>query len=162
MIPSSTGPGPIDRSSSTQESATMTEHNGSNRREFLKSSTAVVGGAVATQVGLLSTAHAAGSDGLKVGLVGCGGRGTGAADQICEASKDDPNVKLYALGDLFPDHLDTAAKRLKQNVGAKFDVSDERRFTGFDAYQKVIDSGVDVVILATPPGFRPMMIEAAV
>jgi len=140
----------------------MTEPNGSNRRDFLKTSTAVVGGAVATQVGLLSTAHAAGSDVIKVGLIGCGGRGRGAAENLCTATKDDSNVKLYALGDLFPDHLNNTAKTLKDNVGAKFDVSDDRRFTGFDAYQKVIDSGVDLVILATPPGFRPMMLEAAV
>jgi len=140
----------------------MTEPTGSNRREFLKTSTAVVGGAVAAQSVLLSTAHAAGSDGLKVGLIGCGGRGTGAADQICQASKDDPNIKLHALGDLFPDHLETAARRLKQSVGAKYDVAEDHKFSGFDAYQKVIDSGVDLVILASPPGFRPMMIEAAV
>ncbi|AGA27011.1 Gfo/Idh/MocA family oxidoreductase [Singulisphaera acidiphila] len=140
----------------------MTEPNGSTRRDFLKTSTFAVGGAVATQVGLSSAAHAAGSDVIKVGLIGCGGRGTGAAEQICIASQPDKNVKLYAMGDLFLDHLETARKRLTDVVGDQVDVSKERCFTGFDAFQKVIDSGVDLVILASPPGFRPMMIEAAV
>ncbi len=142
----------------------MTDPQGSNRREFLKTSSAAVGGAVVTQAGLLGTAHAAGSDMIKVGLIGCGGRGTGAAENLCEAVKDDKNVKLYAMGDLFKDHLETCRNRLKNNekVSDKFDVAEERCFVGFDAYQKVIDSGVDLVILATPPGFRPMMIESAV
>jgi len=141
----------------------MTEPKGSSRRDFLKTSTATVGGAVATQVGLLSTAHAAGPDVIKVGLVGCGGRGRGAADQICDASRrTGVKVKLHALGDLFDDHLKFAAKDLKDKVGDQFDVAEDRRFTGFDAYQKVIDSGVDLMILATPPGFRPMMIEATI
>jgi predicted dehydrogenase len=142
----------------------MTEPNGSNRREFLKVSSLAVGGAVATGAGLASSAHAAGSDVIKVGLIGCGGRGTGAAENLCEAAKDDKNVKLYAMGDLFKDHLDTCHNRLKNNAKSsdKFDVAEDRCFTGFDAYQKVIDSGVDLVILATPPGFRPMMLEAAI
>lgn len=142
----------------------MTESTGANRRDFLKTSSVALGGAVAAQLGLLSTAHAGGSDTIKVGLVGCGGRGTGAVENLCEAAKDDKNVKIHALGDLFRDHLDNTRSSLKSNgkVGDKFDVADDRCFTGFDAYQKVIDSGIDLVILATPPGFRPMMIEAAV
>ncbi len=82
-----------------------------------KTSTLAVGGAVATQVGLSGTAHAAGSDVLKVGLIGCGGRGTGAAEQICIASQPDKNVKLYAMGDLFLDHLETARKRPHRRGG---------------------------------------------
>jgi myo-inositol 2-dehydrogenase / D-chiro-inositol 1-dehydrogenase len=140
----------------------MTDPTGANRRDFLKSSSAIAGGAVAAQIGLLSTAHAKGSDTIKVGLIGCGGRGSGAAANLCEAAKDSKSVKLYALGDLFPDHLESCRNRLKNEASDKFDVSSDRCFTGFDAYQKVIDSGVDMVILATPPGFRPMMIEAAV
>ncbi len=142
----------------------MTDPVGANRRDFLKSSSAVVGGAVAAQLGLLSTAHAAGTDTIKVGLVGCGGRGNGAVENLCEAAKDDKNVKIHALGDLFSDHIENSRHSLKSNekVGDKFDVTEDRCFTGFDAYQKVIDSGVDLVIFATPPGFRPMMIEAAV
>ncbi|WP_422925793.1 Gfo/Idh/MocA family protein [Singulisphaera sp. PoT] len=142
----------------------MTDPVGANRREFIKSSSAVVGGAVAAQLGLYSTAHAAGTDTIKVGLVGCGGRGNGAVENLCEAAKDDHNVKIYALGDLFSDHIENSRHALKANekVSSKFDVSEDRCFTGFDAYQKVLDSGVDLIILATPPGFRPQMIEAAV
>jgi predicted dehydrogenase len=125
-----------------------------------------VGGVFATQVGLVSNAHAAGSDSIKVGLIGCGGRGTGAIENLCEAAsiRKDSNVKVFALGDLFRDHLENTRQTLKSNgkVGERFDVADDRCFVGFDAYQKVIDSGVDMVVLATPPGFRPMMIEAAV
>lgn len=142
----------------------MTEPTGSNRRDFLKSSTLAVGGAVAAQAGLNGNAHAAGSDVIKVGLIGCGGRGTGAVENLCEAAKDDENVKIVALADLFDDHLQTCRNRLKgsKHVGKKFDVADDRCFSGFDGYQKLIESGVDLVILATPPGFRPTMLEAAV
>jgi len=145
----------------------MTDPNGLNggasRRDFLKTS-AAVGGALAAGLGGLSNAHAAGDDLIKVGLIGCGGRGRGAAENLCEAVGDAKNVKLYALGDLFPDHAKNAHNAFKDSdvVKNKYDVTDERIFTGFDAYQKVIDSGVDLVILATPPGFRPMMLEAAV
>ena len=128
-----------------------------SRREFL--STAVAAGAGAFSLGAISgTAHAAGSDIIKVGLVGCGGRGTGAAEQSINSSS---NVKLHAMGDLFRDHLDNAKDKLAK-FGDKVDVSDERCFVGFDAFQKVIDSGVDLVILATPPGFRPDHIKATI
>ena len=135
---------------------------GASRRDFLKSS-AVAGGALAG-LGAFSSVHAAGDDVIKVGLIGCGSRGTGAAENICEAAGDRFAIQLYALGDLFPDHINNAKNNLKNNekVGKRWGVTDERCFTGFDAYRKVIDSGVDLVILATPPGFRPMMLEAAV
>ena len=93
---------------------------------------------------------------LKAGLIGCGGRGTGAAINFL---KSGPNLTISALGDVFPDRLASCRERLtKENV----QISDENCFTGFDAYQKVIDSGVDLVILATPPSFRPDHFEAAV
>ena len=94
---------------------------------------------------------------LKVGLIGCGGRGTGAALNFLDAG---PNLKITALGDLFEDRLNSAKDKLlkkKQN-----EVADDHCFLGFDAYEKVLDSGVDMVILATPPHFRPMQFEAAV
>ena len=103
-------------------------------------------------------AHAQGSDVIKVGLVGCGGRGTGAAEQSINAST---NIKLHAMGDLFKDHLDNSYNNLAK-FGDKIDVADDRKFIGFDAYKQVIASGVDLVILATPPGFRPKMIEAVI
>ncbi len=137
----------------------MTDPTGKNRREFLKVSSAAAAG-----LAFLPNAHAAGSDTVKVGLIGCGGRGSGAVENLCEAAGDTYNVKIHALGDLFEDHLKTARASFQGNskVGDKYDVKDDRCFVGFDAYKKVIDSGVDLVILATPPGFRPMMLEAAV
>ncbi len=130
------------------------------RRDFLKTSaaTAVALGAVG-----LTNAHPGGDDVIRVGLIGCGsqrgGRGRGAAMNCINAG---PNVKLVAMGDLFQDHLDYTHKDLTKHAADKVDVPRERCFVGFDAYQKVIDSGVDLVILAAPPGFRPMHIEAAV
>lgn len=96
---------------------------------------------------------------LKVGLIGCGGRGTGAAAQ---AMKADPNVELTAMGDVFPDRLDESYASLEKINSKQLKVDKKNRFVGFDAYQKVIDSGVDVVLLTAPPGFRPLHLAAAV
>ncbi|MBL8799981.1 MAG: Gfo/Idh/MocA family oxidoreductase [Planctomycetia bacterium] len=123
------------------------------RREFLKTSAVGVAAAAIPHV------HAAGSDVLRIGLVGCGGRGTGAGAQ---AGNADPNVKLVALADMFPDHLERAHKILQKELKDKFDVPKERCFTGFDAYKQLIDCGVDVVVLASPPHFRPAHIKYAV
>ncbi len=127
-----------------------------SRRDFLKA-----GAAAALTAGLtdLANVHAAGNDEIKVGLIGCGGRGTGAAENCVTSAA---NVKLVAMGDVFKDRLDSARKTIKGNVGDKVDVPDERCFVGLDAYEKVIASGVDLVILATPPGFRPLHLQAAV
>jgi predicted dehydrogenase len=129
-----------------------------SRRDFLTGSTAATIG-----LGLLTNAHAAGSDSIKVGLIGCGGRGSGAAEDICKAAGTSYNVRLHAMGDVFADHLKNCRERLKDNEACKekFDVSDDRCFIGFDAYQKVIDC-CDLVMLATPPGFRPQHIEATI
>jgi len=94
---------------------------------------------------------------LKAGIIGCGGRGTGAAINWL---KSGPSVTVTALGDVFKDRIDSCRERIKKEFN--IDVAEENCFTGFDNYQKVIDSGVDVVILATPPFFRPMHFEAAV
>ena len=104
-------------------------------------------------------AHASGSDILQVGLVGCGGRGNGAAVNAMNA---EDNVQLTALADLFPDRIEDAKKALSQAVGAKYQVADDRCFVGFDAYQQLIDSDVDVVLLATTPHYRPQHLQAAV
>ncbi len=93
---------------------------------------------------------------LKAGLIGCGGRGTGAALNFLKAG---PNLTITALGDLFTDRLTSCRERLKKE---NIEVADEKCFLGFDAYQKVIESGVDIVLLATPPSFRPDHFEAAV
>ena len=99
------------------------------------------------------------SDTLKVGLIGCGGRGTGAALQ---ATKADSNVILTAMADIFPDKLEKSFSSLKKENPSKIDVPENQKFIGFDAYKKVLASDVDVVILTTPPCFRPLHLEKAV
>ncbi len=131
---------------------------GRSRRDFLKTST-VLGGALATGLGAVPTVHAAGDDTIKIGLIGCGGRGTGAAQNAVEAAD---NVKIVAMGDLFKDHLDNSRKNLKERIGDNLAVTDDQCFVGFDAFEKVLACDVDYVILATPPGFRPQHLEAAV
>jgi predicted dehydrogenase len=133
-----------------------------SRRQFLKTSTAaVVSSAMAAHRTLAQSVHVAGSDLLRVGLIGCGGRGTGAAAQALAADK---NVKLVAMGDAFKDRLQSSLGMLKEdkNVAHKIDVPEDRCFVGFDAYKQVIGSGVDVVLLAEPPHFRPQHLKAAV
>jgi predicted dehydrogenase len=130
-----------------------------SRRDFLKTSAAGIAGAALTSSLTLPSVHAAGNDEIKVGLIGCGGRGCGAAEQAVNAG---PNIKLTALGDAFPDHLEKAKRTLTSNLGDKFAVTDKNCFTGFDAYKEVIASGVDVVLLTTPPHFRPLHFEAAI
>src|SRR5262249_54136690 len=131
------GPETIRRSTRrhTMTESTSPKGSSASRRDFLRSSTAATIG-----LGLLSNAHAAGSDAIKVGLIGCGGRGTGAAENICEAAGTSYNVKLYAMGDVFEDHLRNCRDSLKndRHCKEKFDVADERCFVGFDAFQKVI------------------------
>lgn len=94
---------------------------------------------------------------LKAGLVGCGGRGTGAVINFLDAG---PNLQIVALGDVFQDKIDNCREQLKKERGVE--IADENCFLGFDAYQKVIDSGVDLVLLCTPPHFRPVHVEAAI
>ena len=142
--------------SASQDSAT--------RRDFLKDSTVVaLGAACLGGLAPLPGAYAAGDDLIRVGLVGCGGRGTGAAAQALSTKG---KVKLVAMGDAFPDRIKSSLVAIHQELGDRtkelVDVPAERQFVGFDAFQKVIDSGIDLVILATPPGFRPHHFEAAV
>jgi len=129
------------------------------RRDFLKTS-AMVGGVLAVPAILPSNLLAAGKTGMiKIGLVGCGGRGSGAASQALNA---DPDVELIAMGDAFEDQLQKSLQSLQKSHGEKVKVTPDRSFVGLDAYQKVIDSGVDLVLLATPPGFRPTNLKAAI
>ena len=136
-----------------------TTPNGPSRRTFLKTSAVTTLGLSA---GLMKTGHfayAAGSDTLRVGLVGCGGRGTGAArDAVVSA----PGVEVVAMGDLFEDRLDQSRVALGEEIGDALKVDDDHAFVGFDAYQQVLGSDIDMVILATPPGFRPLHFRAAV
>ncbi|MCX6638803.1 MAG: Gfo/Idh/MocA family oxidoreductase [Acidobacteria bacterium] len=109
-------------------------------------------------------ARGAGQEKLKAGIVGCGGRGTGAIEQILEGN---PNVELVAMADVFEDKLELCLKRIgndKRFAATKdrVKVAPDKRFTGFDAYKKVIASDIDIVMLTTPPGYRPEHFEAAI
>lgn len=132
-----------------------------SRRDFLKdSSAATIGGLIATSaLGHAAENSTANNRILKVGLIGCGGRGTGAAAQ---ALKADPNVRLTAMADVFADRLQSSLATLKKFAAAKIDVTEATSFVGLDAYQKVIDSGVDVVLLTSTPAFRPQHLKAAI
>ena len=130
-----------------------------NRRIFLRSSGAAMIGSATALHAFSNPVPGKRKDTLKVGLVGCGGRGTGAAGQALNA---DPDVVLAAMGDIFQDRLDQSYSNLLEIHPDKVKVAEENKFIGFDAYKKVIDSGVDVVLLATPPGFRPDHFAAAV
>jgi len=132
-----------------------------SRRDFLKTSAA---SAVILGSGTMAFAPGAwaeDSDELRVGVIGCGGRGTGAAINCIESS---PGVKIVALGDLFKDRVDGCFNRLTGDANLKdeVDITPDRCFTGFDNFEKVIASGVNMVILAAPPGFRPPHFKAAI
>ena len=130
-----------------------------SRREFLRaSSTAAAFAIAAPGILLRESAFAANSDTLKIGLIGCGGRGTGAAGNALTA---DSNCVLTAVGDAFPEPVQTAVRGLKEQFPNRIAVTDDTTFTGLDAHKKVIDM-VDVVLLATPPGFRPTHLRYAV
>ncbi|GIW78559.1 MAG: dehydrogenase [Gemmatales bacterium] len=136
------------------------------RRDFLKTSAAVTGAGI---IGQFTNVHAAGDDVIRVGLIGCGrggsgisggGRGRGAAMQCINAGR---NVVLYAMADMFSEYLQYTRKYIADRHPDKVDVTDDRCFVGFDAYKKLLAiKEIDVVILATPPGFRPQHIRAAV
>lgn len=130
-----------------------------SRRDFLRASAAVGSGAMVGSLAVSRGAHAAGSDILKVGLVGCGSRGSGAAANAMNA---DPGVRLVAMGDAFKDRIEKSLKNLKKISPEQAVVADDHCFVGFDAYKQVIASGVDVVLLATPPHFRPVHLGACV
>jgi predicted dehydrogenase len=130
------------------------------RRTFLQTSAAATAG-----LALPSWAYAWGSDTIRVGLIGCGGRGTGAIVQCLQSSA---GVEFVAMGDLSPDRLEKSrsqiAEQLKENpsLAPRVKVTNETAFTGFDSYKQVLAAGVDLVILATPPGFRPLHLAAAI
>ncbi len=127
-----------------------------SRRDFIRTTGTV---AAAAALASYTTPAFAASDTLRIGLIGCGGRGNGAAFQALSA---DPNTKLVALGDTFPDMVEASLASLKKSgAGDRVSVDEEHKFTGFDSYKGVIAAS-DVVILASPPAFRPEHIRAAV
>lgn len=141
----------------------------SQRRAFLKQGTMLAGGILAAPFLSGANYFSGADDAIKIALVGCGGRGTGAALQALLSGQ---NVKLVAMADAFRDNLDNCYKNLTSDESAeslggqakmktKIDVPEERKFTGFDAYKKAIPFA-DVILLATPPGFRPLHFEEAI
>jgi myo-inositol 2-dehydrogenase / D-chiro-inositol 1-dehydrogenase len=132
----------------------------SDRREFLKSSTGAVGATLLSGFPAIISAQTV-TNAIKVGLVGCGGRGTGAASQALHA---DDYAELTAMADIDHAQIDNSLATLNAipKISERVKVDQARRFLGLDAYQKVIDSGVDVVLLATPPGFRPVHLAACI
>ena len=128
-----------------------------SRRQFLATSAAA--GAVLGTLPLSRSVHAAGSDVIKVGLIGCGGRGSGAAANAMNAGAD---VRLVAMSDIFEDRVKSSRDNLKKAKPDQVAVDDEHCFVGFDAYQKVIASDVDVVLIACTSKFHPTYLKAAV
>ncbi len=135
------------------------EQGANHRRDFLKTSALVAGGLMLNGVAFAGgAAPSSVDDTIKIALIGCGDRGTGAAFQALNTKQ---NLKLVAMADAFSDRLEKAYGLLSEKYGAKIDVPKERRFVGFDAYKQAI-ALADVVLLATPPGFRPWHFEEAI
>lgn len=136
------------------------------RREFLEEGSVAAAGVAAT-LASVPFVHAAGSDEIKVGVIGCGGRGSGAAEDVLRAA---PNVRIVALCDYFRNKAldlrrrlnDFAASKEKNKFNNKVDVPEERCFGGLEGYRRVLECDVNYIILATPPGFRPEHLEACV
>ena len=129
------------------------------RRAFLEKSAVLAAGTIAG-LSLARSVHAAGDETIKLGLIGCGGRGSGAA---LNALKADPHTRLVAMGDTFADMLEKSYNNLKASeVGDRVVVVEDHRFVGLDAYEKVLQSDVDMVLLAAPGGFRPLHLKASI
>jgi len=132
------------------------KHNMS-RRDFIKTTSAV---SLATLIPSSGGLFASGSDQIRVGLIGSGGRGTGAARDCVNSS---PNVNIAAIGDLFQDRVDSSVARLKKDLKPEnISITPETSFSGFDNFKKVLQCDLDMVILAAPPHFRPEHLMASV
>lgn len=127
------------------------------RRNFLSTTGATVGTAMLGGLAVDRLALAQASDTIKIALIGCGGRGSGAASDALKVA----GTKLVAVADVFEDRVRGSVRRLKEQSPEQVDVPEDRQFLGFHAYKDAI-STADVVILATPPGFRPMQFEEAI
>jgi len=136
------------------------QQTSSLRRDFIKAAGAAAGTAFALGFPGLVSAQTV-TNGLKVGLIGCGGRGTGAASEALHA---DANAELTAVGDVFQPQIDASLAELGRigKIAGQVKVDKANQFVGLDAYQKVLDSGIDVVIIAPPPGFHALHLAAAV
>jgi len=127
------------------------------RRQFLSDTAVLAGTSVAGGLAVARSAHAAGSDALKIGLIGCGGRGAGA---VRSALSVEPGARLVAMADPFADRIEKTRKALEKPLGRQMAVDQEHCFDGFDGFRRLLGRGVDVAILAEPPHFRPMHVEA--
>ena len=147
----------------------MNTFNKNSRRQFVKTSALLTGGVMTMPILSKANFFSGAEDTIKIALIGCGGRGTGAAMQACLTKQ---NVKLVAMADAFRDRIDNCYKALTvedinegsgtpKNIKNRIDVPEERKYTGFDGYKKAM-AHADVVILTTPPGFRPIHFEEAV
>lgn len=134
------------------------ENAPSTRRTFLKTTALTASAATLSALNTQRFGYAAGSDAIKIGVIGCGGRGSAAALDALDA---EPGVKLVAMCDIFPDKVQKALEKLKERKPDQVDVKDDHCFVGFDAYQKVIDSGVDAVLIACTSIFHPKYMRAA-
>src|SRR3954462_8218757 len=130
---------------------------GPSRRDFIRTTTAATLGLSLGPA--MSGARAAGSDAIRIGLIGCGGRGTGA---VLNAFDGAEGVKIIAMGAAFPDRLASSLEQISKEHASQVDVPKDRQFTGFDAYKQVLATDANYIILATPPGFRPIHLAAAV
>jgi len=135
-----------------------------SRRSFLKSSSAAGVGTSAFMIVRPELVRGAGQEKLKAGVVGCGGRGTQAVENLLTANE---NAELVAMGDVFEDRLERSIRRLKESketapFANRIKVDPDHRFIGFDAFKKVLASDIDIVMLCTPPGYRPEHFEAAI
>ncbi|MBI1895071.1 MAG: Gfo/Idh/MocA family oxidoreductase [Acidobacteria bacterium] len=140
--------------------------NDISRRSFLQRSSGAGTVAAATAFTIVRPQLVRGWAGekLKAGLIGCGGRGTAAVGNLLEGTE---NTELVAMGDIFEDKLETSLRRLREGrqtakYADRIQVAPDKRFVGFDAFKKVLASDVDIVMLCTPPGYRPMHFEAAI
>jgi predicted dehydrogenase len=134
-----------------------TQPNPTTRRDFLGKTAAAT--AATAALSIERSAYAAGSDQIKIGLIGCGGRGSGAANQALSTGQQ--GITLHAVADAFKEKAEGALSNLRQKHAERVDVPQERIFAGLDGYQKVIEN-CDLVVLTTPPGFRPYHFEAAI
>jgi len=145
-----------------QKNTPLSPGGETSRRDFLKRSAAATAGAgLAGSLGVARSAHARGRDLIKLALIGCGGRGRGAAVQALSNAAT-RNVKLAAMADAFRGPLELSLRAIRERCKDQVDVSEDRMFVGLDGYQRAIDCDVDMVLICTPPGFRPMQFEAAV
>ncbi len=129
-----------------------------DRRGFVKTGSALASAGLANSF-LARSVHAAGSDIIKVGLIGCGGRGNGAAKNAMTA---DPGCRLTAIAEVFYDRMVDGKTQLQRSLGNQYQVTDDQCFSGWECLEQILKTDIDVVILATPPGFRPAQMEAAV